>query len=195
MSAELVGSSNLFDFFHDRILLARHDVDADFHDDTVLYLAQLLSERAHSTEALGDGTLAELHGRAANSPPGRQASTYRELGDRALYLLGFFHEHLDRARRPIGPGYYVDMGIAAYDRCDQVLKRWFADAFGPVFMELSQNFEACVKLLTTVRGAASESTENDLVQAYQRWMLAAGTLGTDAPPAGGIILVGDPDLA
>lgn len=106
MSGSLCTSDNLFDFFHDRVLIARQDVEVELHGDTVLYLARLLAERARSdAPESGVDTLAELHGSAAHAPPGKQAFTYRELGDRALYLLGFFHESLDRARRPIGPSY------------------------------------------------------------------------------------------
>jgi hypothetical protein len=191
MSATLVGADSLFDFFHDRVLVARGQVGADVHDDTVLYLARLLSERASAAQNDATPTLAELHGRAAHAPPGRQASVYRELGDRALYLLGFFREHLDRVRRPVGPDYYRDMGIAAYDRCDQVLKRWFADAFGPVFTELSREFEACVRVLSSVR-THDGSREDDLVAAYERWLLATDAVPTDSPRTSGIIVLGEP---
>ncbi len=187
MQRSLSASDNLFDFFHDRVLLARQAIDTPFHDDTVLYLAQLLAERARVDEPADSlpTTLAELHGSAAHAPPGQQASTYRELGDRALYLLGFFREHLDRVRRPVGPSYYIDMGSAAYHRCDQVFKRWFADAFGPVFHELSRHFEACVSLLSTVRAQASP---DDLARAYQRWLIAADAIPSDDGPSGLVLL-------
>lgn len=190
MNGSLCTSDNLFDFFHDRIVLAREEVGVELHGDTVLYLAQLLAERARSDAPRADATtLAELHGAAAHAPPGRQASTYRELGDRSLYLLGFFHESLDRARRPVGPSYYADMGAAAYHRCDLVLKRWFADAFGPVFAELSRKFEASVALLDSVRRHAGP---DDLAHAYERWLLASDAVPSDVDGRSGIVLIGDP---
>ncbi len=190
----LAESINLFDFFHDRVEAARADVSPQFHDDTVLYLAQLLADRARTPSTEQAHTLAELHGAAAHASPGKQAATYRQLGDRSMYQLGFFREHLDRARRPIGPSYYADMGAAAYRRCDQVLKRWFADAFGPVFEELSRDFQACVDLLTAVRRDADPASDG-FARAYERWLLSTGSLPTDTHTQGGIILLGDPDLA
>lgn len=188
MTRSLTTPDSLFDFFHDHVRLAGRDAPLDLHGDTLVYLAQLLAERARSDPAASGGTLAELHGAAAHAPPGEQASTYRELGDRALYLLGFFREHLDRARRPIGPRYYADMGAAAYGRCDQVLKRWFADAFGPVFHELSRNFEGCVALLTDVKRTAGPGSPG-LAAAYERWLLASVGTPTDTEGSG-IILLG-----
>ncbi|MCB9672199.1 MAG: hypothetical protein H6736_19955 [Alphaproteobacteria bacterium] len=186
MTGPLATSDNLFDFFHDRVQMAHREVAADFHGDTVLYLARLLAERARTDIPRTDAdTLAELHGAAAHAPPGRQASAYRELGDRALYLLGFFREHLDRARRPVGPAYYADMGAAAYLRCDQVLKRWFADAFGPVFVELSRHFSTSVELLAAVRRQAGP---DDLAMAYERWLLTADAVPSDDAPRGIIVL-------
>lgn len=143
---------NLFDYFNDRVEAARSARSLAISDDTALYLAQLLAERARSDrDAPAFPTLAEIHGLAAHAPPGRKANLYRELGDRALYLLGCFRDHLDRVRRPIGPAYYQDMGVAAYTSCDRVLKLWFSDAFGPVFRELARTFGDCVELLESVK--------------------------------------------
>ena len=145
---------NLFDYFNDRVEAARFERSLAISDDTALYLAQLLAERARSDRPTPPfDTLAAIHGEAAHAPPGRSASLYRELGDRALYLLGCFRDHLDRARRPIGPAYYEDMGAAAYASCDRVLKLWFSDAFGPVFRELARKFGDCVQVLESVKKA------------------------------------------
>ncbi|TNE90968.1 MAG: hypothetical protein EP330_06790 [Deltaproteobacteria bacterium] len=164
-----MSASNLFDHFHERVDDAIDREGLDLADDTRLYLASLLTERARADRpAPPETTLAELHGRAALAPPGEQAATYRELGDRALYLLGYFHESL--TRRIVGPDYYASMGKAAYHRTDVVLKAWFADAFGPVFHELSLQFDSCVRVIGTVRDSHTGEHPDPLVQLYERWV-------------------------
>lgn len=154
---QLTAVENLFDYFNEQVQAARGDQGLAIADDTALYLAQLLSDRARSDRPTpAFETLAELHALAASAPPGKKASMYRELGDRALYLLGCFREHLDRARRPLSPSYYEDMGAAAYHQCDRVLKIWFSDAFGPVFLELARKFGGCVQLLSSVKHADAQ---------------------------------------
>jgi hypothetical protein len=110
----------------------------------------MLAERVRADRsAPPETTLAELHARASSAPPAEQARAYRELGDRTLMCLGLFRESL--ARKTVGPAYYADMGSAAYARVDLVFKRWFSDAFGPVFGELAVQFRACVAVLARIR--------------------------------------------
>jgi hypothetical protein len=162
-------TSNLFDHFHERVDDAVDREGLDLAEDTRLYLASMLAERARADRpSPPETTLAELHGRAALSPPGEQAAVYRELGDRTLYLLGYFRESL--TRRIVGPTYYASMGKAAYHRTDLVLKAWFADAFGPVFHELSAQYDACVDVISTVRDGHEGAQPDPLLRLYERWV-------------------------
>lgn len=168
MSARLDAPSDLFTFFHARTLDAHAEVGVALSDDTLLYVAKLLAERARAdAPSLPEETLAELYGRAHRAPPGAQARAYRELGDRALLRLGWFQESLRRS--PVGPGYYHDMGSSAYHRVDQVFKRWFADAFGPVFRELADTFDGCVALVGHVADRCAEDDPTALLRLIEQW--------------------------
>ena len=159
-------SDNLFDFFKDQVDLVKLDEQVDLTDDTSLYLAQLLAVRARTDQApAADDTLAEMLARATQASPADQARTYREIGDRALYDLGFFEERLNSGI--VGSSYYQDMGATAYHRADQVFKRWFADAFGPLFSELSHQFRECVSVLASIR--RTHDTD-DTAELYQEWL-------------------------
>ncbi len=172
MSANVMTEDNLFDYFHERVEHAKCQQTVPLSENTTLYLASLLTERARiDRPAPQETTLVELHLRAANAPPGEQARTYRELGDRALYVLGYFSESLERS--PVGPSYYTEMGTAAYQRVDTVFKQWFSDAFGPVFGELATHFSECVELIEQVRTGETEDSD-DMVRLYERW-LATGS--------------------
>lgn len=168
MAAELTSAENLFDYFHHRIEDAHADVPADLSGDTLLYLARLLTEQARADRPTApEHTLAELYGRACHAPPSEQLAAWRELGDRSLYLLGCFGESVQNTL--VGPAYYKDMGSAAYWRADKVLKRWFLDAFGPVFRELALSFEDAVELLDIVRARHDEAHPDAVLRLFQRW--------------------------
>ena len=180
-------SANLFDFFHEQVQRAARDRRLDVSDDTTLYLVTLLESRARADRPESpEDTLAELHGRAANSPPAEQARTYRELGDRTLYMLGYFTEHVDS--KIVGPSYYANMGAAAYDRVDTLFKLVFADAFGPVFHELAESFRACVKVLGDVRDATRNQRPTDLVGLYEKWLLTGDDVLAERLREGGLVL-------
>lgn len=167
MSDNVAHASNLFDYFHERVETAKQELAVDLSGETSLYLASMLTERAR-TDRPGppEETLAELHAAAAHAPPAKQVRAYRELGDRALYLVGYFKESV--ARKSVGVSYYSDMGSAAYRRVDDVIKQWFADAFGPVFRELSDSFSNCVELLGHIRSYQDEQPDV-LSRLFEEW--------------------------
>ena len=172
MKATIAADDTLFDYFYGRVGDARGLLGVQLSDDTGLYLTTLLVDRARADAPRPpEGTLVELHARAAKAPPAEQARTYRELGDRSLYMVGYFGESL--ARSTVGPRYYCEMGAAAYHRVDQVFKRWFANAFDRVFEELSAGFRDCVAVLEQVRSAIDD--EPDVwMRLYDEW-LATGS--------------------
>ncbi len=183
----VANAANLFDYFHEHVRRAAHDRRLDVSDDTTLYLVTLLEGRARADRPEPpEDTLAELHGRAANSPPAEQARTYRELGDRTLYMLGYFSDHLDN--RVVGSAYYATMGAAAYDRVDTLFKLVFADAFGPVFRELARSFESCVRVLGDVRDAHADKRPSDLLGVYERWLATGDESLAAILREGGLVL-------
>lgn len=166
MKPHVEDAMNLFDFFNEQVERTSEDIDLTLHRDTRLYLANVLTERARMDRAAPEAhTLAELHAAAALAPPAQQARTYRELGDRALYAVGYFSESIER--KIVSEDYYVDMGRAAYDRADFVFRRWFADAFGPVFRELAECFQDCARIYTRIRAIHEGDTLDAL---YREWL-------------------------
>jgi hypothetical protein len=189
----LESTDNLFDYFNRQVTDAHEQLDLGLSSDTRLYLAQLLSDNARADRpTLPEHTLAELHGRAASGPPSEKIRAYRELGDRSLYVLGTFKESLEH--RIVDHGYYADMGAAAYWKVDGALKRWFADAFGPVFRELALCFAGCVDLLDLVRDRHDESHPDVLFRLYREWV-QTGSPSARARLASHGVVVGNTDPA
>lgn len=188
MRPDVTTPSNLFDYFNSHIQEAAESTGADLSSDTQLYLATLLTERVRSDQdRVSADTLAEIHAKAANSRPGERARVYRELGDRALYSVGYFTEHC--TRRTVNERYYLDMGSAAYYQVDQVFKRWFADAFGDVFTELAERFLTCVDIFKAVR---ESHRDDDLVALYERWVATGSTTLASRLQAKGLLLTTKP---
>ena len=169
MKKDLKAPETLFDFFHGKVVLARDDMTLNLDPDTLLYLAKLLTDRArYVPEKHAYDSLAEIHGRAAQSQPTDRIRMYRALGDHALYKVGFFRESITRSA--MNPTYFTDMGSAAYYQVDQTFKTWFADAFGPVFKELASRFLDCVQLLAKVKTSTSTDHTDAILRLYQRWL-------------------------
>jgi len=182
-------AANLFDYFSDQVHASTRLRGLAVSEDTALYLATLLADRARADRPEPpEETLAELHGRAASSPPAEQARAYRALGDRSLYLLGTFPEHV--SAQVVGPDYYADMGAAAYDRVDTLFKVLFSNAFGPVFHELARRFRECVRVLSDVRDAHRAGGPSSLLATYERWLRTGDAVLAARLREGGFILPG-----
>ena len=186
MSTSIEANSSLFDYFHVRIRDARDGLGVDVSEDTGLYLTTLLVGRARADAPRPtETTLVELHARAVKAPPTEQARTYRELGDRALYLLGYFEESL--SRKIVSTRYYGEMGAAAYARVDEVFKLWFANAFDRVFEELSEGFGDCVRIIKQVRTSADDEPDM-LMRLYQQWVETGSELAKERLRSRGVVV-------
>jgi len=180
-AAVLQTHENLFDFFYGEVDAATGAVGTIVSEEGVFYLSNLLVEQTRTPPTDRNETLAELHIRAARAPRAQQIREYRTLGDRALYVAGFFPESL--ARKPVRASYYMDMGRAAYDRLAQLLgghTTALADTSGhkgldEIFAELAESFRACTEVLHEVQAsmrARSEQppSEVDLLALYEDWL-------------------------
>lgn len=190
MKSDVEVRTNLFDWFDERVRVAHENVGADLSRDGELYLTALLVDRVRTDrpdpgDPRSSATLAELHLRAAQASPTEQAKTYRELGDRSLYLVGYFEESLSRST--VGPRYYREMGAAAYARADHVFKRFFSDAFGELFQELARRFGTCVRVLQEVRRAVDDQPDA-LLRLYQTWRETGSERAAERLRAFGLIL-------
>ena len=176
MSANTVvmTDANLFDWFDTRVDDAVQTQAPSLPQDVTRYLKQLLVERAQSAHAFradSPQTLAELHLRASGSPPGQAIGLYKQLGDRALYIGGYFHDSLDR--KTVGVDYYADMGESAYARLAGLCRVGWTEQ-GPLarlFGDMAQAFRDCLQVLRSIGGRDRGDDLEDLVALAQRWLL------------------------
>lgn len=93
-----------------------------------------------------------------------QRARLRSLGDRSLFVSGFFSDSL--ARRTVDVDYYVSMGEYAYGS----LSRSEDAAIAAVFAELASKFCSFVDVLSEVSEQSALTSNADLLRLYERWL-------------------------
>ncbi|MGE5360198.1 MAG: hypothetical protein ACM3NQ_14370 [Bacteroidales bacterium] len=88
----------------------------------------------------------------------------RDVGDRSLFISGFFADSLKRQLADVD--YYAALGVRAY-----VSLSYAADStVGPVFAELAHKFVSFVDVLAEVSERSALMSNNDLLRLYEKWL-------------------------
>jgi len=176
MTTGVFRDANLFDFFHERVDAAATNQQSPLSQEGIFYLSNLLAEQSHCSDTDSPQTLVELLLRARSAGPSSAVTDYREVGDRALYLSGFFRAHIERGM--VGMEYYLHMGAAAYQTLSSLLRFGpKASGFSEIFAELSGAFPVASAILNEVeqevRAEASidkpQPSDQEIVALYERW--------------------------
>ena len=126
------------------LLLAKQQNNCQLHEDVESYLIFTLSRFTRFPELtsrpLGPDLLNcnQLLGHA-------KENQLRDVGDQCLLLTGLFPQRADK--RLVKVGYYVDLGMTAYQHLSDLLKRAFAD----LYQMLAQNFVQMMDVLQSIR--------------------------------------------
>ena len=195
MSTPLVSQQdNLFDFFHSAVDTAVHSKGANVSEDGVFYLSNLLVERGRASDAVLPQTLVELQMQAREEGGAAAASAWRELGDRALYMSGFFRASLQR--KNVSVEYYLSMGSTAYQQLATAM-RWSGagGGFEHIYEELAGQFETCSAILQRVRDAVRAHSNAETLKLYEQWLATGDPLVADRLSDLGVVPMrpGDPE--
>ncbi len=160
-------SGNVRGWFHERLQSAIDRQRTPTSEATEMYLVELLARYAETPVSLAQ-PLALMLAEAAEAAGPERIRRLRELGDTALYVLGFFEDHLDR--RGITRDYVVTMGGRAYARAEAL------SVFSPresvrrdVYGELADGFEGYAEAFDEVRESTVLRTPQDIVRLYEKW--------------------------
>lgn len=158
-------------YFRERLMgaLARRGVQPG--ETTEFYLVDLLARFATgAAQGVEEPLVYRLAEALETREPHLRFRRFREMGDAALYALGFFFDHLHR--RGISRRYVVGMGEKAYARASD-LAGWSGGrgdaAFTEAFEELAGGFDEFARALDDVREATTLRTPQDIVRLYDRW--------------------------
>ncbi|HKJ18375.1 MAG TPA: hypothetical protein VJ984_13570 [Xanthomonadales bacterium] len=93
----------------------------------------------------------------------------QRIGDVALFISGFFSDGL--AGKAVDVDYYTYMGGSAYGSLSVEIKGTYRGrAFAPVYEELARKFQILVDVLNEIADSARDSSDVDLLRAYEVWI-------------------------
>jgi hypothetical protein len=142
----------------------------------VQYLVGLLHERVRSAPTPPEGaeTLAEALLSARLVPGSERLRRLRGIGDRALFVAGFFRDSLSRGA--VGVEYYGDVGRTAYAQVAAALP---ADArsspsWRALFGELAGRFGDFIEVLCEVGDRTRSQRPGGLLALYASYLRTGG---------------------
>ncbi len=112
-----------------------------------------------------------------------QRDGLRHVGDRSLFISGFFADSLNRSLVDID--YYMQLGERAYGS----LARQSDDGFVDVFDELADKFAAFVDVLCEVSEHTALTSNADLLRLYEKWLRTGSRRRGELLAAKGIVPV------
>lgn len=110
-------------------------------------------------------TLAEMLLIAANAEKTEKMELLKKLGDRSLYISGFFGDSL--SRKIVDVDYYAEMGGTAYSNLADVTRE---DTVAQVYRVFSKRFIEFVDVLTYISQQSMVQSDQSLLRLYDRYM-------------------------
>lgn len=164
---------NSDDYFSEMVNEAIVERKLNIHKSVRTYLAGVLqyyifSENFHekTTENLHvPTTLAELLLFAQNYDEPIKSQYLKKLGDRALYISGFFSDYLNR--RVVDVNYYIGMGEIAFDALSQATREQIQSR---VYKNISANFNLYVDVYSYISYKARVNNNQNILEIYNRYL-------------------------
>jgi hypothetical protein len=175
-------STDVRGFFADLVTHATEDKGIESTQATTAYVAALLADFAHPgafSKTSLERPFTLLLAEALETAGHERFERLRAIGDGALYLRGFFREHLET--RGVALPYVSAVGARAYDGVAAMLRVNVGVAAAgteptvpDVFGELAARFDAFVELLESVAdrlvAQGSAGSPGGVLKLYERWM-------------------------
>ncbi len=179
----------LDDAFYARKIKTEHHVKGYLIELMEYYLnTQNLFEKDQVDETTGKrkpNTLAELYLTAANADSHQKIELLKKLGDKSLYISGFFGDSLQR--KIVDIDYYVTMGGSAYETLSKTVDR--KDPLRDVFSTISKQFMEFVEALTYISQNSMVSNNQSLLRLYDRYLQTGSTLAKEKLLEMGIVTI------
>lgn len=183
MAEALFRNESPIEYFKELVETAMQHQRLAAREMTSFYLVNLLAgfmhfdqARRHDSEPLG-----VRFAKALQAGGAVQRDGLRHVGDRSLFISGFFSDSLNRSL--VDVDYYIALGERAYGS----LARQSDDAFADVFDELSEKFSGFVDVLGEVSERTALASNTDLLRLYEKWLRTRSPRSGDLLAERGIV--------
>jgi hypothetical protein len=129
-------------------------------------------------------TLAEMYLKANCSEISEKRDLLKKLGDRSLYISGFFGDSLERKSFDID--YYAGMGGAAYGSLAHVS---IEDTTATVYRVFSNQFLDFVDVLTYISQQSFVQSDQSILRLYDRYLRTGSELAREKLVEMGVVTV------
>jgi hypothetical protein len=133
-------------------------------------------------------TLAELWLTAQTSDPVTQKELLKKLGDRTLYISGFFAESLNRSL--VDVDYYCSMGSGAYYSLVSLADASTRDTFS----EMAERFLDLVEVFNVISHETFVGTNQGILRLYETYLRTGSALAKERLEGVGVLVSADSTL-
>jgi hypothetical protein len=168
----LIVRHDLRGFFREEVLAAKTSLRVPIPETTEFYLVQLLCDFSSRKDdrTPTEEPLAFLYKRATESIAAEQVQCYKNLGDVALYVAGYFTDFIEGSM--VDVDYYISMGGTAYNSLASLVgSQRHGGQFAELYGQLARQFTELVDVLNVVASRASSKggKDGDLLKLYDRY--------------------------
>jgi hypothetical protein len=152
----------------------------------IAYLVELLSDRVVNAPVASedevaadaeDATLTEALFAARNADGRLRIERLRALGDRALFISGFFGDSLNR--KVVDLDFYRNIGRVAYSDLAGHIDRLGEPSWTELYQELALRFRDFVDVLAEISDRTLGSQPDNLLRLYERYILTRSNRDRD----------------
>lgn len=129
-------------------------------------------------------TLAEMYLKANHAEPRMRVELLKKVGDRALYISGFFGDSLQR--KVVDVDYYAGMGGTAYATLSSCVRE---APTARMFREFAQRFNEFMDVLTHISSHAFARNEENILRLYENYARTGSSAARERLLEKGLIAV------
>jgi hypothetical protein len=196
-NAALLVSSK--DFFKENLTKGMRRRKLNLYPQVITYLTELLeyfmfTHNLHDDDISETGqrkskTLAELFLEAQTADHKSKVGLLKKLGDRTLYVSGFFGDSLNRSL--VDLDYYKSMGITAYFSLSDIVNE---SSTAKVFHEIACKFTDLTDLLTVISQESMVRNDQSILRLYESYLKTGSELAKERLTDLGVIPISEQDL-
>jgi len=162
-------------YFHELVHKGLEDRKIKTYPVVETYLANLLQYYLDARNLFAyQQTLAEMYMEAQGADTPKKVEMLRQLGDRTLYISGFFGDSLQR--KVVDIDYYASIGGSAYASLAHCTRQ---DTLAQVYHTFSNRFIDFVDVLSYISQSSLIRSDESILRLYERYMRTGSELARE----------------